>query len=180
MKRLLYIIFGLGLFSSCSPTLTPFTENMFSDYRWNDAELQSIQFYLSRDIRLYRDVGEDQSTISNGKIKLVNGRKVEEINFRKGTPGVFLFRPKDGKNFAISFENSETGEEKYLMFGPNEKMSGRYVLLAKDWARRNGKVTYGGNVYETDNESAFAALMVDVDAARRVSVKQTTVSGRKL
>jgi hypothetical protein len=167
------------LFSSCSPTLTPFTKDLYDSNRWSDAELSQIQFYLSKDIVLQRDRGSDVSSIVNGKIKVVDGREIEEIKFKKGTPGIFIFSPNND-SFAISFENGLDGEERYLMFGPNEKMSGRYVLLAKDWQRRNGKVTYNGKVFHTLNESAFATLLVDLKAAKKVSYKSTTVGGRKL
>ncbi len=168
----------LILGSSCSPSLTPFTKDLYESNNWSENDLSKIQFYLSKDIVLHRDRGSDRSSISDGKIRIVDGREVEEIVFKKGTPGVFLFSP-NRDNFAISFE-SGNGKEKFLIFGPNEKLSGRYVLLAKDWKRRNGKVSYNDKVYRTSSESAFATLMVDLKAARKVHYRSKTVGGRKI
>ena len=61
---------------------------MHDDYRLSETELQSVQFYLSKDILLYRNLGINESKIFEGKIKIVDGRKVEEIIFPKETPGV--------------------------------------------------------------------------------------------
>ncbi len=108
---------------------------------------------------------------------MVDGREVEEIVIKKGTPGAFLFSPQKN-HYAVSFDNND--DSKYLIFGPSEKVNGRYVLLAKDWDRRFGKVTYGDKVYKTTNESAFAYLMVDVDKTRRTKVSTTKAPGRKV
>ena len=168
-------IFCAILFSACSSSLRPFTDDIYDEIR-TDRELSKIQFYLSSDIVLYRDFGGSKSKVVNGKIKLVNGRKIEEIVFKKGTPGVFVFSPKQDR-IAISFEK---GEGKYLMFGPNEKVGGRFVLLAKEWRNRRGKVTYDNEIWNTTYDSAFANLLVDLDKARRTTVSKKTVRGRKI
>lgn len=175
-----YFIFALGLASvltSCSPQLTPMTSRMVDDMNWSDDEFRRIQFYLSDDIVLYREAKSGDASIREGKITVVNGRKVEQIIFEKGTPGVFEFSPK-GDNVAISFEDG--GENRYLMFGPSPKFNDRYVLLAKEWDRRQGKITYDGQVYNTSSESAFAALMVDLKRAKKSTVKSRRAEGRKV
>lgn len=178
MKSIIQLTFIalIGLLSSCSPSLNYYTETMHDDYRLSEAELQSVQFYLSNDIVLYRDLGVNESKIKEGKIKIVDGRKVEEIIFPKETPGVLVFSPRQNR-FAISFEE---GEDSFLMFGPNKKAGGKFVLLAKEWDRRVGKVTYKGKTYKTNSQSAMAALLVDVDKARKVSRKTKKVKGRKV
>ena len=66
------------------------------------------------------------------------------------------------------------------MFGPNKKYGGRFVLLAKDWDRNRGQVTYDGRLYRVSSESAYAALMVDVRAARKLQKKSRQASGRTI
>ena len=173
------VVFSLVVlfFASCAPSLKYYTKEIHDDSRWSDSELGKIQFYLSNDIFLWRDVNRGESVITNGKIKMVDGREVEEIVIKKGTPGAFLFSPQKN-HYAVSFDNND--DSKYLIFGPSEKVNGRYVLLAKDWDRRFGKVTYGDKVYKTTNESAFAYLMVDVDKTRRTKVSTTKAPGRKV
>ena len=178
MKSILKIsiVAFVALLSCCSPALNYYTKSMHEDYRLSETELKNVQFYLSHDIVLYRELGTHDSKIAEGKIKIVNGRKIEEIIFPKETPGVLVFSPKQNR-FAISFEE---GTDNYLMFGPNKKAGGRFVLLAKEWDRRIGKVTYKGKTYKTDSDSAMSALLVDVDKARRISKKTSKVKGRKI
>jgi len=176
MRTVVFSLVVLFL-ASCAPSLKYYTKEIHDDSRWSDSELGKIQFYLSNDIFLWRDVNRGESVITNGKIKMVDGREVEEIVIKKGTPGAFLFSPQKN-HYAVSFDNND--DSKYLIFGPSEKVNGRYVLLAKDWDRRFGKVTYGDKVFKTTNESAFAYLMVDVDITRRTKVNTTKAPGRKV
>lgn len=171
-----FSILLIGL-SSCSPRLTPFSQRIYSENNWSERDLQSIQFYLSEDIVLTRQRKQGESTIKDGKVKVVGGKEIEEIKFPKGTPGVLLYIPKE-RRFAISFE--EGGDEKYLMFGPNKRYGGKYMMLAADWDKRYGTVTYNDNVYRTDNESAYAALLIDLKALRQVTVKSKTAKGRTI
>ena len=164
-------------FSACSPTLSPFTQDLYREYRWSDDELERIQFYLSDDIILRRDYSGGTSEIIAGEIKVIEGREVEEVIIRRGTPGVFLFSPKSNR-FAISFE--DRNGEKFLMFGPNPKMGDRYALLGSEWNRRYGVVTYGGRKYRVDARSAYATLMVDLKKVRRVSKRSRTAQGRRV
>ncbi len=162
--------------SACSPKLTPFTERLYDENSWSEDELKQIQFYLSDDIILRREVEKGASKIEHGEIKMVDGKKVEEIVIRKGTPGVFIFSPKEDR-FAVSFEGSD---DRYLMFGPNPKASDRFVLLASNWNRSKGQVTYDGKRYYTPSRSAYATLLVDLKRVRKISVKSRTAKGRKV
>ena len=170
------ILISSFLFTSCSKQLTPFTERIQEDFGFHEEDLKRIQFYLSDDIVLERNVGVEESVIEGGKIKVVDGRKVEEVVFEEGTPGVVLFSPKS-QRLAISFEEDT---DKFLMFGPNPKLGGRYVLLAKDWNRRVGKVTYNGRTWRTNSESALSSLLVDLDAYSDISYESKKVKGRKV
>lgn len=177
IKNKIYLVAALGLlfFSSCSPKLTPFTQRMYDEFSWSDEELKSIQFYLSDDIRLSRDIGSEDSQIKGGKIRVKDGRRVEEIVFKEGTPGVLVFTPKENR-FAIAFDS----DDRYLVFGPSKKYGGKYTLRAKDWKKQYGKVTYGNQVFFTDNNSAFTTLMVDIKKANKVKYERENVDGRRV
>ena len=168
---------ALIFLAGCSPNLAPFTQDLYDQNRWSESELKNIQFYLSNDIVLHRELSGGKSTISGGKIRMVNGRQVEEIVFKKGTPGVLLFTPKVDR-FAVSFESE--GKDRFLMFGPNPKAGDRYVLLAKDWDRRSGKVSYDGKIYSTTSHSAIAHLMVDLRRIQKLELERRTAEGRKV
>lgn len=162
--------------TSCSPRLSPFTKRLQQENKWSSSELKQIQFYLSQDIVLYKQASSGDSKIEDGKIRMVDGKRVKEIVIPKGTPGVLIDLPKQNR-FAVSFEN---GDERFLIFGPNPKRGNRFVLLAKEWNRNRGKVVYGGENYYTRGENALATLMVDLKKSRKVSVKSRTAKGRKI
>lgn len=162
------------LLSSCSPSLSPFTQRLYDENEWSTDQLKKIQFYLSDDIVLYRELAEGKSEIVEGEIKIVNGRKRDQVTFRKGTPGIFMFSPKENR-FAVSFED---GDDRYLMFGPNPKAANRYVLMASSWQRNVGTVTYAGKKWTVNSNDAFTSLMVDMKRLKEVDINSRVVSGR--
>lgn len=165
------------LLASCGPTLRPFTQDLYEEYGWTEADLQRIQFYVSKDIVLRRQLNTGTTEISSGEIKIVDGKEIEEVIIREGTPGVFLFSPKTNR-LAVSFDSGS--DTRFLMFGPNPKVNNRFVLLGSDWDRRSGKVTYDGQSYWVDSEVAYASLMVDLKKISKTKIKSTTASGRRI
>lgn len=167
----------LAVLSSCSPSLSYFTQDLYDRNRWSESELKKIQFYLSDDVYLRRKLGENSSEIVEGKVRIVNGQKVEEIFIPRSTPGVFMFSPKANR-FAVAFENGS--DSRFLMFGPSPKAGERYVLLAKDWERSTGTVTYDGKEYDVNFGAAFAGLMVDLRRIDRQDRNSRTAEGRRI
>ncbi|MBK8557293.1 MAG: hypothetical protein IPL65_16685 [Lewinellaceae bacterium] len=178
MRTSFLFLFGaLVLLSSCSPRLTTFNEDLYNAYKWTDGDLKKIQFYLSDNLTIYRNIDEDKGvTIAGGEIKIVNGQKVEQIRFKAGTPGVYLFSPKEN-HFAISFESGD--DSHYLVFGPNPKYDNRYMLLASEWNRRRGKVTYANEKFWMDAD-VIPRLMVDLKRSGYNKVEVRTAKGRKV
>ncbi len=170
-------IFASALFflSSCN-SLTPFTQDIYSDLNISDDEIKSVQFYLSQDIVLYKSLNTDEARIEDGKIKLRGQHKAQEVLIAKGTPGVIVFLPKENR-FAVSFDNDD---DKYLIFGPNKRLNDRYTLLGKEWDDGYGEVTYGGEVYTTSTRNAIASLMVNVNKINSYTVRRKQASGRKI
>jgi hypothetical protein len=126
-------ILTLFLFAmSCSPTYRYFTKETNDSHKWTTENLSQIQFYISDDIILYRDASTGESYVEGGKIKMIEGRKVEEIIIKRGTKGQYLFSPR-ADQYAISFDAND--DTKYLVFGASPKVDQRYVLLAKEWQK---------------------------------------------
>jgi len=163
-------------FSSCSPKLLPFTQSMYDRYTWNENDIKKIQFYLSKEVVLRNASAQGQSTIVDGKIEDQRSKKIDQVVIPAKTPGVLVYLPKANR-FGISFE-SKGGE--YLMFGPNPKSGGKYVLLAKSWKNRQGKITYGEKMYTADLGASFAHLLVNIKKVNKVGIKQSVAGGRKV
>ena len=164
------------LFSGCGPRLSPLTQRMIEDQNWQDRELKRIQFYLSEDLILTREFRSGNTEIRNGQVKMLDGRQVEQMVFKRKTPGVFVFSPKT-QRMAVSFDSDD---ENYLVFGPNPKAGNRYTLLASDWNRRAGKVTYAGKTWRVNANDAFASLMIPLKRLRDNEVRGKVARGRKL
>jgi len=179
MKNTIYAIIAIfTLFlGACSPSLSPFNQRLVDQNRWEEEDLKEIQFYLSKDIVLYKNYTNATSKIESGEIKMVDGRKIEEIKIPKGTPGVALFQPKNNR-LAVSFENK--GTDRFLIFGPNPKRGNKYVLLASEWKNKRGKVKYDDQTYYTNVESSYATLMVDLKESKKIKVKSGAAKGRKI
>ena len=169
-------ILAVLLLSSCGPTLTPFTQQVYEQGNFNDGELKRIQFYLSDDIVLRRELTGGRTRVVQGEIKIVNGRKVEQVVIPRGTPGTVVLQP-GGNRLAVSFEQSD---EQYLVFGPNPTMGDRYTLLASDQRPRFSIVTYGGKKWRVDRDDSYATLMVDLEKANSVAVRSRTAQGRTI
>ncbi|CAN5187330.1 hypothetical protein BH09BAC1_BH09BAC1_12510 [soil metagenome] len=174
MKTYLLLLPALLLMASCA-MYHPLTEKDRTENKWTESELKQVQFYLSSDIVRQRKVGNETSSITNGKVRIVNGERIEEVIIKKGTPGI-LTSSKDG-SLAVSFEN---GDDKYLMFGANKGKGGRYYLLASDWKNDIGKVHYENQVYFCTPESGKAFLTLDLKKLHQIDVDKRTAKGRKL
>lgn len=174
-------LFGLAsmlmiMMASCK-NLTPFTEDLQSTNNWSEEDMKQIQFYLSEDVVIYKRDRDTESEIEDGEIRMVDDRAVEEIRIKRKTPGVLLFMPKE-KRLAVGFDPNSDG--KYLMFGPNPKKNGQYVLLASEWRGKRGKVQYDGEYYYTMGGASWAALLVDLKKVNKYSKTQHKAKGRKL
>ena len=175
MRKLILFIAIAAFLSSCK-NLVPYTDAMKKKYNWNDEQVKRIQFYVSHDVVLHRELSQGSTEIVQGKIKTINGKQVEEILIRERTPGVLTEIPKQNK-MLVSFEMSDNH---YLSFGVTPNMSEKYVLLASDWSNSIGKVHYSDKEYYTDPNSKYASLMVDLRKIQKMDIKQRVARGRKV
>ena len=175
MKKFILFIAIASALASCK-NLVPYTDAMKKEHNWSADQLKQVQFYLSHDVVLRRELVQGTSQIVHGKIKMVDGRKVDEILIRAGTPGILTDMPKENK-MLVSFE---IGDDHYLSFGVNPTKGEKFVLLASDWNNGMGKVHYSGDEYYTDPDSRYAFLMVDLHKIDNRSMKQHVAKGRKI
>lgn len=174
-----FLFFLLILFFSGCKSLSPFTKELNDSLSLSDQELKRVQFYVSKDIVMRREFKGSQSRIESGEIKMVDGRRVEEVIIARKTPGVMIFSPNT-EQYAVGFEDGFNN--RYLMFGPNPRSGGQYVLLASEWERNVGQVTYDGRAYwvEVDRYGSVPGLMVNLKKFNQKSVKSRRAGGRKI
>ncbi len=171
------LFFTALLGTSCSQRLTILDSDIRKDNGWSEAELSKIQFYLSEDLILTRERSSGSTAIVEGRVRVKDGRNVEEIVFERGTPGVVLFSPADNQ-LAIGFDARH--DDRYLMFGANPKRSEEYTLLAKEWNRYSGKVTYDKKEWDVSSASADITLLFDMRRTGTTNRNTRSVGGRRL
>jgi hypothetical protein len=175
MRSIIIAALALMTLGSCK-NLVPFTDSLKTKYNLSDDQLKHLQFYVSDPIVLQRKItAENNTQVAAGKIKIVNGEKVEEVVVPTGTRGV-LVKDDNGK-FEISFEKDDSY---YLRFGTNPNRYASYVLLASDWHGKVGTVTYAGNKYYTSPGSADAVLLVDMHKISSYQKDSRIAKGRKV
>ncbi len=168
-------VLALCTLTACGPAKSALTQDMVNQYKWSESDLKRVQFYVSKDVVLRRDLVGGKTQIRGGRVMVEEGRQVEEVVIRRGTPGVLAVMPKSDR-LGISFE----GRDGFLMFGPSREWGGRYMLLASSWEQNWGEVTYRGTKYYTSSNSATAYLRIAMNKISKVSSSRRTVKGRRL
>jgi len=152
-----------------------------------------VQYYLSSEIKLWREMGVDEHDVTPGhQIQIVKGKKIEEVIFPKKIPGVQVAEADN--RLMISFENG-TSEfpNPALPFVPNGE-SGRgcrwWILPGLESLCRSA-VRGSSNAYKiTDGDTVdymgkqfsvhgYAYLIVDAKKMTRDSKEVRRVQGRK-
>ena len=175
MKNLLIFAFALVALSSCK-TLVPFTENLKDSNSWKDTDLKQIQYYNSETIILHRQLNKNETGIVSGKVKVIDGKQVEEIIIKKGTPGIVTALPL--QKMAISFE---LGDDYFLTFGIDKKRGDKYYLRLREL--KDGKyaiVTYNNKAYQLSPASLNSYLQVNLKKIDNQQRELRVAKGRKL
>jgi hypothetical protein len=174
MKKL-SLFLAIGFMLAGCKNLVPYTDAIRTKYNIQQSDLKRIQFYASDDIILQRKISDGATNIVSGKIKSVNGEKVEEIIVRSGTPGV-LVQETNGK-LGISFESNDNY---FINFGSNSYMDEKYTIAFSELKNKVGKILYNGSAYYTAPESVNALLMVDMRKINKFELNQRIAKGRKI
>lgn len=186
MKNIFILILLGSIFISCSKKITPaettvvqltdFTDALVKKYDWSPADLAKIQFYISKEVLLTKNLSSNYSEIKNGVV-LVGGEKHnEEIKLPEGTPGVFIRLTSNG-SYAMSFDTLHPQE--LLFFGANPSQGGTYTLSTKqDNSTNTRSVNYLGNLWNVTASSLYAGLQVDLKQALNETREKTIMSGR--
>lgn len=158
--------------ASCKSAKVPFTYEIQKQYNFSEKTLKKIQFYTSEEIVLYRIEQEDDFSVKQGKLIVLNEKDCEKIIIKKNTPCI-LERIVEPNKFLFSFE---VGENKFLAFG--NANGGSYSLLAKEWENKVGKIDYANKMYATNNGDVY--LNVFLKKLNKLKGKERTVKGRKV
>jgi hypothetical protein len=132
---LLCLLFTLA----CSPKNTVLTPQLWSENNWSEKDLNFLQFYLSEDLTLKREIKNGFRHTSGGT-ELIDGKQFEIMEFKKNQTGKLVKRlPNNQIN--VSFEVNN--ESRFLIFAPDGGAKSHYHLVSKQ-----NKVDFAGTTFE--------------------------------
>ena len=160
MKKLVYLLLGVILLSSCSEK-AQLTGSLMSLIKENQLPLDKIQFYNDNELFLEREVNASDANVKSGKIMLINGKTINRVSLEKETPGVLVKENQD--QLLISFE-AGAGAEKSLRFAPvmGERGEYYYQLVDDSGSPTFSRLPYDGSKYllVTPNKKSVRLLIM--------------------
>lgn len=163
-------LLGILLLGSCTTT-QPFTQQIRENYKLQDDELQSLQFYTSDEIVLVRKKSSKTKETVDGSLTVSNKEELEEIIIPAETPCV-VEDVLDNKKISVRF-----GEGKTLVFGGMVKFGGYYSLMALDWNNGRGKVRYGDKIFFTQVGASAVFLKLEMKGLKETKKTKTVEDG---
>ncbi|WP_438027389.1 DNA-directed RNA polymerase [Sorangium sp. So ce233] len=199
---------GLLAITGCGPRLVPFTHELRVQHGLTDRDVKNLQFYVSHEVALRRELTADRSQItSSHKLLLVSGKVIEEVIVEERTPGVVVdaragalsvsFEPGASLAFSAAPEPDPATPAPFPGFAtPPEPFPGNAgPLLAAPTAARDGgdlggnywlaagpggEIRYQGKVFSAIEGSLRAHLLIDADALEEVVESRKVLPGVRL
>ena len=66
----------------------PFTRDLISTYSLSEDDVKHLQFYVSKEILLHRELSNGEVNIAKGKLIVDNGKTVDEVGVPQYAPGI--------------------------------------------------------------------------------------------
>ncbi|WP_437510213.1 DNA-directed RNA polymerase [Sorangium sp. So ce1099] len=196
--------------AGCGPRLVPFTHELRVQHDLTDRDVKNLQFYLSHEVALRRELTSERSQItSSHKLLLVSGKVIEEVVVEERTPGVVVdaragalsvsFEPGASLAFSAAPEPSAPAPSLPGFATPPDPFPGNpgnagpllAVPLAPPeggalggnyWlaAGPGGEVRYQGKAFSAIEGSLRAHLLIDADALEEVVERRKVLPGVRL
>src|SRR5687768_10269726 len=96
------VLLAATALTGCSATFVPFTQDLRTRHSLTDDDLHQLQYYVSHEVKLRREVQTLGRDITGGELKLLAGKTIEEIVIEEQTPCVAV--AVDSSTITVSFE----------------------------------------------------------------------------
>jgi hypothetical protein len=184
MKYAVLLALSTIAITSCSTSRMFLTVDTKQQIEKANISLNQVQFFNSEEIVLVRQLSKEDIGVDKGRIKIENGKQIEEVIIPAYTPGVCELH--DEKTFKISFE---TGDGKQIAFVAERRndmvdKTSAFKIGANEWittqrGNKVGKVDYDGKVY-TLVRGLDSRLMIEKSMLNNVDRDTRVAKGRKL
>ena len=127
--KFVLLIAVIFCFNSCKVV---FTSGLRANIKRQKLDMNKIQYYNSKTINLVREVSEKETDVIEGKVTIMSGQMIEEIEIKKNTPGV-LVKKLPGE-VHIKFEPGDM-DDNYLIF--KKAANQIYYFEATSWKKKD-------------------------------------------
>ncbi|MCY1033893.1 hypothetical protein OV207_20740 [Corallococcus sp. BB11-1] len=200
----LTLLAGMMGLATCTQRV-PLTWPLKYQYALGERELKGLQYYVSHDVVLRREVREDKREVTpQAQLLLIDDREREVLRIRAGTPCVAVragpdwlevqFEPGQATlRFQASRQTPESNPRRVaskvvavedgqvVLHSPSDRWEEGYKLVGVAWRYDpvsrgfQGVVRYEGKDFTTDDSASRATLLID-----RKRFAQTTVQDQML
>lgn len=184
MKKLLPLVLVATVLTSCSTSRMYFTVDTKQMAEKANINMTQLQFYNSEEIVLIRQMSNEEIGVDKGRIKVENGKQVEEVIIPRNTPGVCELH--DEKTLKISFDKGNDNAIAFLVERRNGVVTegSHFKIAAKEWVttergNKVGKMDYEGKTF-TLIRGFNSRLLIDKSVLNKVERDTKVAKGRKL
>ncbi len=184
MKYTLSILFLSVVLSSCSINRMFLTVDTKQQIEKAGVDISQVQFYNSEEIILARQLKKEEVKVAEGKVRIENGKHIEEIIIPANTPGICELHNE--KTLKVSFDAGDGRSIPFLVERKGQVVvaDSYFKIGAKQWVRTSrgrkvGKLDYEGKTYNLVRGSD-SRLMIDKSVMNRVKRDTHVAKGRKL
>lgn len=186
LPALVLSVLALSAVGGCA-SYVPFTHELRTEHGLTDEEVKNLQFYVSHDVTLHREVESGGRKVTPGhKLLLISGKQIEEVVIPAKTPGVAVkvgpralavsFQPGTALIFAIKGSRLalENGFLRPVPMEPQNNFATRSIapFLGQQFAKPPNP--FPGNTDSNGTSATFAGddasgnYWLDADNAGRV------------
>jgi hypothetical protein len=175
----------IGILSGCSSSrkmsknYVPFTKELKQRLERDSIDIKKVQFYVDQKLILSRYLDDEKAQVTSGKVRLENGKYINEVIVPPFTPGVC--EDIQNGNLMISFEKGSSD----LGFGQGSGYTASaYVLYGYDWRNGTAIVNFDNKKFRvrcaTCTDVAMTRLLIKKNVVDKVEKKTHVLSGNKV
>ena len=175
----------LGILSGCSSSrkmsrdYVPFTSQLKHRLERDSIDIKKVQFYIDQKLILSRYLDDEKAQVTSGKVRLENGKYINEVIVPPFTPGVC--EDIQNGNLMISFEKGSSD----MGFGLGSGYTANtYVLYGYDWRNGTAVVNFDNKKFRvrcaTCTDVAMTMLLIKKNVVDKVEKKTHVLSGNKV
>ena len=154
----------------------PFAHDVRVKNNLRREHLACLQYYLSDEIVIERDVTYNDAQVSGGELKTVGKRIKHEVTFVKGAPGVAVLDTIGRNQVGVRFDPQQATP---LIFRRLPAADNIYLIDLDQRRKARPDLFYASYRYEVV-KGKYAYLRIEKDATDRESSREDTFSGETL